>query len=156
MTTEPTTPEGKRRPRPEDLDAILQIVWDGRSLNAACKELGLHNPSTDTWIKSDPDRSEKYERAREGRGEALQEEALVVSKAAALGMDVNGRKVDPAGARVYLDAIKWAKGQMAPKTTAAMKIDVAITDLPADARRSRIAELTSRMGASEADAAHPD
>jgi hypothetical protein len=132
VTTEPTTSAGRRRPKPEDLAELLDLV-ETMSLRKACAKMGLDRPSTTTWIGSDPDRSHHYERAREERGESLQEEGLDITKAAALGLMVNGKKVDPAGARVYLDAIKWAKGQMAPKTTAAMKIDVAITDLPPDA-----------------------
>jgi hypothetical protein len=150
--SETSIPEGKRRPKAEDLQPLIELV-ETMSLRKACAKLGLHRQSTDAWLKSDPERSGQYERAREERAESLQEESLEVTKAAALGTEFDGKKVDAAGARVYLDAIKWAKGQMAPKTTAPTKFDVAITDLPGDARRARIAELVGRLGDQEPDAA---
>lgn len=107
---------GQRRPTKEDLSRLMDMIWEGNSLRSACEKLGLHVPSTSTWLQSDEDRREQYVRAREGRAEALQEEGLTVTKAAAVGALVNGKKVDAGGARAYLDAIKWAAARMAPKT----------------------------------------
>jgi hypothetical protein len=39
-----------------------------------------------------------------------------VNRAAALGIAVNGKKVDASGARGYGDMVKWATARMAPKT----------------------------------------
>lgn len=107
---------GQRRPQDEDLTPLLEMMWEGCSLSEACRGLGLHVPSTSTWLHSDEGRREQYAHAREGRAETLQEEVLALTKAAAVGAQVGGKKVDAAGARAYLDAIKWATARMAPKT----------------------------------------
>lgn len=108
-----------RRPQEGDLEPVLELIWEGKSLRAACTELGLHTPATSDWLHADVSpngRREQYMRAREGRAQALMEEGLTVTKAAALRQKVLGQPVDPSGARAYLDAIKWATGRMAPKT----------------------------------------
>lgn len=121
-------PAGKRRPNPEDLDAILEALWEGQSLRKICERMGLHTPSTSTWLNSDPGRREQYARAQEGRAEHYQEQALEFSQAAATGKPVivNGEEVviDAAGLRVHLDAIKWANARMAPKTAPVQRIDL--------------------------------
>ncbi len=106
----------QRRPQPEDLTPLLELIWEGLSLRSACEKLGLHTPSVSTWLHQDEDRREQYVRAREGRAEFLQEDALTVNRAAALGVTVANKKVDASGARGYLDAVKWATARMAPKT----------------------------------------
>lgn len=122
-------PKGQRRPTREDCIAAIAVVADGKSLRAACTSLGLHCPSTHTAINEDAGLREQYERARELRAEHFQEEALTVTKAAALGQSVNNKQVDAAGARVYLDAIKWAAARMAPKTAPRIPVDMTVTDL---------------------------
>jgi hypothetical protein len=112
----PLETNGQRRPTAEDIKPIMDLIAEGKSLRAACRELGLHNPSTHDFIHDDPGFCEQYTRAREQRAEYLQEDALTVTKAAALGQTVQGKKVDAAGSRAYLDAIKWAAARMAPKT----------------------------------------
>lgn len=105
----------KRRPKPKDLEELLELMWDGNSLRAACERMGLHVPSTSDWLHEDA-RSEQYARAREGRAEFLAEDALAVNRAAALGLKVGTHTVDPSGAKGYLDAAKWQTARMAPKT----------------------------------------
>lgn len=115
---------GQRRPRPADLAPLLELIWNGKSLRSACQKLGLHAPATSEWIHADPDRREQYARACEARAEYLQEDALTMNRAAALGIKVGANKVEAAGARGYLDAVKWATGRMAPKTIPVQRIDV--------------------------------
>lgn len=119
---------GKRRPQEEDLDPILELIWQGKSLNAACDILELHVPSTSDWLWADQGvaggRCEQYARAREGRAEYLQEDAITVNRAAALGVLVNGKKVDASGARGYGDIVKWATARMAPKTAPVERLAV--------------------------------
>lgn len=108
--------QAQRRPSREDIPAVLEQVAGGASLRKACSTLGLHTPSTHTFIDEDDDLREQYARAREQRADKLAEDALSVGMAAALGQQHEGRKVDPAGARVLLDTIKWITARMAPKT----------------------------------------
>jgi hypothetical protein len=114
----------QRRPQDSDLEVILEMVWDGKSLRQTCAKLGLHVPSTSDWLHADPGRSEQYARAREGRAEFIAEDALQVNRAAALGVQIDGKKVDPSGARGYLDAAKWQTARMAPKTAPVQRIDL--------------------------------
>ena len=126
--SETPAPAGKRRPTDEDLDQVLASVASGTSLNATCAEMGLDTPSTHRWLESDDDRRQSYARAREMRAEVFQEQALEVGLAAATGGQIKVgdevRKVDAGGARVLLDAIKWASARMAPKTAPVTKIDM--------------------------------
>jgi hypothetical protein len=115
-------PEGKgqRRPQDDDLEPLLGLIADGKSLRAACRELGLHAPVTHAWLDEDDGRREQYARAREGRAEHYQEQVLSFGEAAATGkpVTIDGEQVviDPAGLRVHLEAVKWATARMAPKT----------------------------------------
>lgn len=109
-------PAGQRRPQPEDLPKILELIWEGKSLRQACLKLELHVPSTSDWLHDDNDRREQYARAREGRAEFIAEDALAMNRAAALGVLIDGKKVDASGARGYLEAAKWKTARMAPKT----------------------------------------
>lgn len=140
------TDAGKRRPKDEDLEAVLELIWGGASLRSACEKLGLHVPSTSDWLHSDDGRGEQYARAREGRAEFLQEDALTVNRAAALGIQVGNRKVEPSGARGYLDAIKWATARMAPKTAPVQKFDITsrTRQMTDDEIAAEIAALESR------------
>lgn len=115
---------GQRRPKDEDLEPLLEAIWGGLSLSKACRALGLHIPSTDTWLHADEGRSEQYARACEGRSDFLQEDAIDVNRAAALGLKVDEREVDSSGAKGYLDAVKWACGRMAPKKEPVRRIDL--------------------------------
>ncbi len=126
--SETTAPAGKRRPKDEDLDQVLYSIASGASLKATCEEMGLDTPSTHRWLESDDDRRQSYARAREMRAEIFQEQALEVGLAAATGGEIQvgseKRKVDASGARVLLDAIKWAAARMAPKTAPVTRLDV--------------------------------
>lgn len=109
---------GKRRPSAEDIPAVLLLVSEGKSLRASCADLGLDPPSTHTFIDADEGLRQQYARAREQRAEVLAEEALTYGRAAAAG------KVKPDGARVAIDAIKWATARMAPRTAPVQRIDL--------------------------------
>lgn len=145
---------GKRRPRDGDLEPLLELIWEGASLSKACRTLGMHIPSTDTWIHDDDGRREQYARACEGRSDYLQEDALVLNRAAALGMTVElpgeggTSKVDASGAKGYLEAVKWAAGRMAPKKEPVKRID-----LTARTRQMTDAEIEAELAGYGAAAA---
>lgn len=130
---------GQRRPEPGDIPAVLEAVAEGLSLRKACEGLGLHTPSTHTFIDSDDGLREQYVRAKEQRAEHYQEEALTVTKAAAIGATVNGKKIDPTGVRAYLDAIKWATARMAPKTSPVHRVAHSFETLSDEELDARIA-----------------
>lgn len=113
----------QRRPQAEDLQPLLELIWEGKSLRKACAELGLHVPSTSDWLHDDEGRREQYERARVGRAEFISEDAFEMSRAAALGKQHDDCNVDPGGVRAYLDAAKWRVGQMAPKMAPRTQVD---------------------------------
>jgi hypothetical protein len=145
MSAAPSQPEpdkGQRRPGTEDVPAVLDLVSEGKSLRAACRELGLHAPSTHTLIDSDPSLREQYARAKEHRADVFQEDGLTITKAAALGQAVNGHKIDPAGARVYLDALKWAAARMAPKTAPVQRVAHTFSHLSDEELAAEIATLS--------------
>ena len=115
-----TATSAQRHPRGNDLQPILNCIWDGMSLRQTCRELGLHCPSVSDWLHGEPEREEHYARAREARDELLQEQSIAVARAAALQVPMTDdegvvRMIEPNGARVYLDAIKWTAGRMSPK-----------------------------------------
>lgn len=109
MTAEQEGGAGKRRPAAEDIPDVILRVSEGLSLRKACEELGLHAPSTHTFIDDDPTFREQYARAREIRGEVFGEQVLTVAAA------VVAKKIKPDAGRVAIDAYKWAAGRMAPK-----------------------------------------
>lgn len=137
-----TAGAGQRTPKDTDLEPILDLIWGGKSLSAACRELGLHIPATSAWLHAEPTRDAQYARAREGRAEFLQEDALTVNRAAALGVQVGGKKVDASGAKGYLEAVKWSTARMAPKTAPVQRID-----LTSRTRQMSDAEIEAELAA---------
>jgi hypothetical protein len=143
--------EGKRRPTAEDLAPMMAIIGSGKSLRAACRKLGIDPPAAHRWINEDEGRRQQYALAREERAETLQEDGLTVTKAAALGQAVNGHKIDPAGARVYLDALKWAAARMAPKTAPVQRVAHTFSHLSDEELAAEIATLSGDADDAPAD-----
>lgn len=141
MTDEP---KGQRRPTEKDIEAVLEKISDGKALRASCRELGLHAPTTGTLLKSEAFR-ERYAHARADRVEVMAEEVLTVARAAALGAEVNGKKVDAAGARVYIDTVKWLAGRMDPKGEPVRRVSHSFEALTDDELNREIAALQSEL-----------
>lgn len=146
MTEKTDQPKGQRRPTAEDIDAVLEKISDGKALRAACRELGLHAPTTGTLLKSEALR-ERYAHARADRVEVMAEEVLTVARAAALGAEVNGKKVDAAGARVYIDTVKWLAGRMDPKGEPVRRVSHSFEGLSDEELNREIAALQSELAA---------
>ena len=135
--------EGKRRPEDADLPKVIRLVSEGKSLRAACRRLGLDPPSTHTWLDADDARRQQYALAKEQRAEVLAEKALKI------GLDASKGLVKADGARVALDAVKWASARMAPKTAPVTRIAHSFDDLTSEERRRRIAELKAELDADD-------
>jgi len=82
--------------------------------------LGIHSGQMHALLGSTPELSAQYASAREARAEVFQEQMISIGMAAATGrtitIDGEKRTIRADGARVALDAIKWATARMAPKT----------------------------------------
>lgn len=142
-----TPKSGSRRPKEDDLPELLFLMSEGKSLRAACRDLGLDPPSTHVWLDSDEDRRQQYARARALRSDFYEDKGLEIGLAAASGqeIEINGEMVtvDPNGARVALDAIKWSTARMNPKGAPVQKLAISHTFPGSDEDLDRaIAELT--------------
>ena len=100
---------GRRRPQLEDFDAIFDLMRENMSLSSACRKLGFDQPSATKMLRLHPELGHEYERAREDRGDLMGEQGIAIIQGVLTG------KISPDRARVALDGIKWAAGQMAPK-----------------------------------------
>jgi hypothetical protein len=114
-----------RMPTDEDLVAVLEAVYAGRSANSACIEFGLHNPTVYTKLNSEAWR-ENYASARACRADFHAEQALQICLAAAMKRKIEGQLIEPAGAHVALDGIKWAVGRMDPKGGEVKQVQVGV------------------------------
>ena len=121
----------KRRPRDEDLDAILSSLSEGNSLRKTCLALGLHLQSTSTWLHADPARRGQYVRAQEMQGDACVDQIKDIVEKVARGA------MKPESARVAIDAWKWIAGRMAPKAQPPQRVDVHHYDNLSDAEIER-------------------
>jgi hypothetical protein len=98
-----------RNPKPEDVEAILSAVAEGKSLRFVCREMGIHPGYASAMMRSAPDLAAQYARAREERAEVLAESVLTIAQDAMAG------GIKPDAARVAIDAYKWAAGKMDAK-----------------------------------------
>lgn len=117
---------GKRRPNADDVPQVLEWVSDGLSLREACQKQGVHPGGMSRLLDTTAELRAQYAHARAQRAEHQQEQMLTVGWAAATGQEivVSGvkRKVDPHGARVLLDAMKWTAARMDPKTVPTQRV----------------------------------
>jgi hypothetical protein len=95
----------------ETADTICEMLADGKSLRAMCREDGM--PSTSTvckWLARNAEFAEQYARARELQADALFDDCLALAdnehdKAAT---DANER-------RLQIDTRKWMAGKLKGK-----------------------------------------
>ena len=111
-----------RPPMPFDehvADAICEELANGKSLIRVLKENDAF-PSYATimkWLKQFPEFAEDYAEARSHQGDHDSDKVDDVAQ------QVREGKIDPASARVAIDAYKWAAAHRRPKKYGA-KIDV--------------------------------
>lgn len=139
-------PPSRRRPTDDDLEPLMALISEGQSLTASCRRLQVDPPSAHRWLHEDDGRRQRYARALEMRADHFQEQALSIGRAAALGLTFQtdpsepARKIDANGARVYLDAIKWATARMAPKTAPVQRVSHSFEEMTDEELERAIAE----------------
>lgn len=100
---------GKLVTRREQLESVLKAVAEGQSVRSACREVGIDLSSAVTSLYADDELAKQYARARQCGADVLAGDAIDVAKLAALG------KMDPNGARLLVDTIKWTAARMHPR-----------------------------------------
>lgn len=91
-------------------DAICEMLADGKSLRAICREQGM--PSTSTvckWLGRNADFAEQYARARELQADALFDDCLDIADKGPTALD------DAADRRLQIDTRKWMAGKLKGK-----------------------------------------
>lgn len=101
----------EKRGRPSEYnqemaDLICDRLANGESLRKICRDAGIPSqPTIFRWIGANEEFRKQYARARETQADAIADEILNIADEA----------VDPAKARVQIDARKWLAGKMRPK-----------------------------------------
>jgi hypothetical protein len=85
---------------------FIRIIADGGTWSTACAELGVSSFTLSKWLREDDDLAKQYARAREAQGD------IYADRVVDTAMDPT---IDPATARVRIDALKWAAGKRKPK-----------------------------------------
>jgi hypothetical protein len=85
---------------------FVQIIADGGTWASACADLGVSSFTLSKWLREDDDLAKQYARAREAQGD------IYADRVVDTAMDPT---IDPAVARVRIDALKWAAGKRKPK-----------------------------------------
>ena len=152
-----------RVPQLTDLDPLLELLWEGKSLRAACLQMDLHTSKTSTWLNADPARQALYQEAKEGRSDFLIEDGVTICRAAALGAKVGmqgqERKVDAAGARAYLESVRIAVGRMTNRSAPVLHhhhVIETMSDAELDARLAQLAAQGAELNDPDADAPTED
>lgn len=99
-------------------DRICEWIADGKSLRSFERE-NDDSPALSTiclWIVNNEKFSEHYRRARQAGGYAHADDILEVADQVLVG------QLEPASAKVVIDAKKWAAERMAPKGHATKQV----------------------------------
>ncbi len=93
---------------PELAQDICLLMIEGKSLNKACREVGISYRTAFNWLK-DKDKEEflqQYVRAREERADFIADDIIDIA-------DDNTLQADDR--RIRIDARKWYAGKLKPK-----------------------------------------
>lgn len=103
-------------------DAVCVLLEEGKSLRAACKELGITPSHVLQWSKDNKDFSEQYARAREVGYKLLADELLDIADEKEVQVRYDGEDttldLSPtaiARNRLRVDTRKWMLSKMLPK-----------------------------------------
>ena len=92
-------------------DEVCARLVEGSSLAEICRDPKM--PKTRTvfqWLSKDDDFARDYARAREAQGDTDADKIGDIANQVVLG------QLDPAAARVAIDAYKWTAGRRKPKS----------------------------------------
>jgi hypothetical protein len=87
-------------------ERFVQIIADGGTWASASALLGISSFTFSKWLREDDDLAKQYAHAREAQGD------IYADRVVDTAMDAT---IDPAVARVRIDALKWAAGKRKPK-----------------------------------------
>lgn len=85
---------------------FIRIIGDGGTWAIACAELGVSSFTLSKWLRENDALAKQYTHAREAQGD------IYADRVVDTAMDPT---IDPAVARVRIDALKWAAGKRKPK-----------------------------------------
>ncbi len=127
-------------------NAILDRLCEGESLRSVCRDPDMPGLSTVVrWLASEGHEEfrAQYARACEARGEADADKVTDYGDRCAAG------DLDPAAARVAMDAAKWSAEKRVPKkygprTTLAGDPEAPLQGMTPEQVEARIAELTAK------------
>lgn len=85
---------------------FIQIIADGGTWQTAQTELKVSSFTLSKWLREDAELAKQYAHAREAQGDIYADRVIDTA------MDPT---IDPATARVRIDALKWAAGKRKPK-----------------------------------------
>lgn len=91
----------------DEVDEALLMISEGNSLRHAARELKL--PIMSLYYAVSSRKPEHYARARDAAAELDADQVKEVAEDALAG------RVDPAAARVAIDALKWTAGKRSPR-----------------------------------------
>lgn len=91
----------------ETADAICELIADGMSLRAICRDEAFPaKSSVFKWLGQHEAFADQYERAREAQADSMADDIA----------DIADRSdIDPNDKRVRIDARKWLAGKLRPK-----------------------------------------
>lgn len=94
----------------EIAERICEWIAEGKSLREFCERDDAPSKTTVLkWLRTFPEFASQYTRAREDSGHDSHDYVLAISDMCVAGL------IDPAAARVAIDARKWSAGKMNPK-----------------------------------------
>lgn len=93
----------------ERVKRVIALVADGMGCANARKKVGIGNSKFYEIVDGDPELKDKYAHAREARGETFIDKIETIEEMVASG------EIDPAAARVIIDAQKWKASKFYPK-----------------------------------------
>lgn len=108
--------------RQEIADTLCEAVSSGKSMRAACREIGIDNTMVFRWIDKNEAFGKQYAKAMAVRAELLAQEIVDIADEAEVEATYQGEevKLDLSSAavarnRLRVDARKWVASKLLPK-----------------------------------------